>query len=130
VSVATYTAEVQAAIEALVDEFPGTAATPDGNGGAFVSVPELRIGPSWTPSVIILKLQLTYNYPDAAIYPFYAPQELQRTQGAWPGNMARGASFNGESLIQISLRANRWHPATDTAVGAVHQVGKWLREVP
>ncbi len=123
-------AEVAAAIANLCDEFPGTAAVSDGSGGAYVDVPDIGIGPRWTPEVITVRFQISYNYPDAAIYPFFAPAGLRRAEGTWPSNMTEGVPFNGETAIQISLRANRWHPGTDTANGAVHQVRKWLMEVP
>jgi Prokaryotic E2 family E len=113
------------AIQELQADFAVTY-EPTGDGGAIVVVHDLDLGASWQPAVIDLTFQIPYNYPFAAIYPYYAAGGLRRTDGQ--GETAlQPASWRGQPHTQISLRANRWSPQVDTALGAVVQVQDWFR---
>jgi hypothetical protein len=124
---ATMTAEVAAAIDELEEAFGSVKSEPDGEGGAYVTVLELDIGERWLPSVIPLTFQLAFNYPHAAVYPYFAPGDLRRADGgARPGAMQQ-VEWRGSARVQISLRANAWSPAHDSAAGAVAQVRHYLK---
>ncbi|HEV7492460.1 E2/UBC family protein [Baekduia sp.] len=128
---ATTSVAVARAIDELKAEFgaEAVASKPDGDGGAFVRVSDLDFGPQWRVSLAELRFHLPYNYPDAAIYPYYLLSDLERLEGNWPDNVRRGVGFDGGTYIQASLRFNRWNPGIDTAAGAVHEVCEWLRTV-
>jgi hypothetical protein len=103
---------------------------PIGDGGAILTVRDLDIGERWQPTPIDLTFEVAFNYPYAAIYPFYTTSELARADGgAWPSALQHVA-WRGAQRTQVSLRANRWNPQVDTAYGAVMQVTRWFRTVP
>lgn len=123
----TISAPVETAIADLEREYD-VIVEPDGSGGAIVTVSPIDLGPKWLPQSIDLIFATAFNYPFAAIYPFYAEPALSRTDdGAWPSALQR-VSWRGRDVTQISLRANRWNPNVDTAIGAVAQVAHWFRE--
>jgi hypothetical protein len=103
---------------------------PIGDGGAILTIRDLDIGERWRPNPIDLTFEIAFNYPYAAIYPFYTTPELTRTDGGpWPSALQR-VGWRGAQRTQISLRANRWNPQVDTALGAVIQVRQWFVKVP
>ena len=74
-----------AAIVELEAEYESVAWEADGSGGAYVTVAPLVVGPRWEPSEVPITFQVAFNYPFAAIYPFYTTHELNRIDGgAWP----------------------------------------------
>jgi hypothetical protein len=101
-----------------------------GDGGAFVTVQDVDIGPRWNPRHVEIETLIPFNYPFAAIYPFYTQETLQRVDGsAWP-NALQLVEWRGRRVVQISLRANRWDPNVDTARGAIAQVELWFKVAP
>jgi hypothetical protein len=101
-----------------------------GDGGAFVTVQDVDIGPRWNPRHVEIETLIPFNYPFAAIYPFYTQETLQRVDGgAWP-NALQLVERRGRRVVQISLRANRWDPNVDTARGAFAQVELWFKVAP
>jgi hypothetical protein len=126
----TETAELADAVgtaTAELAELFGISVEAKGDGGAIVTVHALEIGEGWSPSSIDLTFEIAFNYPFAAIYPYFTQPDLQPAAGqAWPSALQR-VEWRGAQRTQISLRANRWHPQVDTAVGAVLQVQQWFR---
>ena len=116
---------VSEAIEYLRGMFEVTV-EPSGDGGAIVTVHGLEIGDRWNPSVIDLIFEVAFNYPFAAIYPYFTTPDLNRSDGEQPQALQR-VGWRGVSRTQISRRAARWNPEVDTAAGAVLQVQQWLR---
>jgi hypothetical protein len=127
-SVPELSESVELAIEELRQSFT-LSVTPTGDGGAVVTVHDLPIDERWEPSTIDLLFEIPYNYPHAAIYPYYTTPELNRGDGgAWPTALQR-VSWREAPRTQISLRANRWNANVDTAVGAVLQVRRWFETI-
>ena len=122
------TAVSEPVLQAIADLQADFAVTyePTGDGGAIVDVHDLDLGPSWQPSVVDLTFQIPYNYPFAPIYPYYVQSGLVRADGQGEAAL-QPASWRGLPHTQISLRANRWSPQVDTALGAVAQVQDWFR---
>jgi hypothetical protein len=122
-------AEITDLVRAAIDDLAGVftvRSEPTGDGGAIVTVCGLSVGPTWTPTELDLAFEVAYNYPHAAIYPYYTTETLARADGAErPSALAR-VEWRGVPHTQISLRANRWDPAVDTALGAVVQVQQWF----
>lgn len=120
---------VKRAVAELERDFE-VALEPTGDGGAILTVHGLEIGQRWQPDPIDLTCELAFNYPFAAIYPYYTTPDLVRTDGgAWPSALQR-VEWRGAPRTQISLRSNRWNPQVDTALGAVTQVKRWFNTVP
>jgi hypothetical protein len=122
----TLSSEIGQAIGELEAEFPGVIWEPDGQGGAYVTVPGIELGEQWSPRTADLTFQIAFNYPDAAIYPFYLPAPLERFDGSWPQALQL-VQWRDRNVIQLSLRANRWQPTVDTALGATIQVQDWFQ---
>lgn len=126
---AAVTNPIADAVEELERLFGAVDVEPDDTGGAYVTVREVDLGERWTPRVVPLSFQLAFNYPHAAVYPYYCPAGVARVDGSgWPQAMQLTA-WRGEPVAQISLRANRWSPAHDSAAGAVAQVRRFFQTV-
>lgn len=122
------TEPVERAIRQLETDYPDVEWEPDGEGGAYVEVGPVAIGTRWTPDALSISCQVAFNYPDAAIYPFYATSALQSTIGSWPSALQR-VTWRGRDVIQVSLRTRQWRPEHDTASTAIAMVGHWFRTV-
>ena len=73
---------VTTAVDAVRDHFAGkpVAVISDGAGGAFVTVEDVEVGPSYSPSVTWLGFQISAAYPSADVYPplHRAPRSRRR----------------------------------------------------
>jgi hypothetical protein len=120
---------VAGAIAELEEAFT-VSVEPTGDGGAVVTVHELELGDRWQPGQIDLVFEVAYNYPNAAIYPYFTTPLLNRADGGqFPAALQR-VDWRGAPRTQISLRANRWNPQIDKATGAVLQVQRWFETEP
>jgi Prokaryotic E2 family E len=120
---------VARAISELEEDYV-TDVVQTGDGGAFVTLHDVDIGPHWVPATVDIETLIPFNYPFAAIYPFYTSEALQRVDsGAWPNALQR-VEWRARRVVQISLRANRWDPNVDTARGAIAQVELWFKVTP
>jgi hypothetical protein len=120
---------VSAAIEEIAAEFDGTRSEPDGEGGAFVAVEGIEIGERWAPQVITLEFQLLFNYPFAAIYPYYAPAELRRADGGELPPALQQVGWRERQVTQVSLRSTHWDPRHDSALSKLKQAQHWFHSV-
>jgi hypothetical protein len=127
---ATMTGAIADAVADLQRVFAPVILEPDGEGGAYATLTELDIGDRWSPCIVALSFQLGYNYPHAAVYPYYGPAGITRTDGGPVPAALQQVVWRGEPRTQISLRANRWSPTHDSATGAVAQVLRFFRTVP
>ncbi len=125
-AVATLSETVRAALVQLEEMFE-LVVEPHETGSAIVTVHGIEISSKWSPPVIDLTFEIPFNYPFAAIYPYYTRSELARTHGAANPSALQRVQWRDGVWTQISLRANKWSPQVDTAVGAVLQVQHWLR---
>lgn len=124
----TLASPVEAAIHELEAEYADIEWEPDGEGGAYVSAGPVEFGARWTPEAASVSCQIAFNYPDAAIYPFYTTSALQSTVGLWPSALQR-VNWRGIDVVQISLRIRQWRPEHDTVSTAIAMVRHWFRTV-
>lgn len=123
---AALAADVSDGVHDLEKSFPGQVSSdPDGQGGAYITISEVKLGPHWSLSAAPLSFHLPYNYPAAPPYPFYLPGHVTHTD-PWPAALQQ-ASWREQDVLQVSLRHDNWNPSHDTAVGTVLQVRNWLR---
>lgn len=111
----------------------------DPDGGAFVIVDNVGIGPSFEPTTTWAGFHVTWSYPDADVYPHFidavvkyvgtGPAPNQHADGDLPTPMSRGAVMPGFDLpaIQVSRRSNRRNVATDTALQKLLRVLAFVR---
>jgi hypothetical protein len=119
-------AAIAAAVAELERDFGSVAVEPDGEGGAFVRVEDVDVGEGWVPRLVPIEFQVQYNYPFAAIYPYYTVPEIRRANGSgWPSGLQR-VDWRGRQVAQISLRSPRWQPNIETAASNLAQVRHWF----
>lgn len=126
------TPEVEQAIEEIRTAFAGhrVDVTPEPQGGAYVVVNDLAIGDRYSPPATWVGFLITFQYPNADVYPHFIDAGVRRGDGrahgggfsgptAWPGRAGR--------VIQVSRRSNRWSPAFDTAATKLAKVLEWIK---
>lgn len=124
------TPAVDEAIAELRTAFPdnGIEVSPEAQGGAYVVVHDLFLGPQYVPDRTWVGFLIPYNYPFADVYPHYADSSLARSDGQSLGEgFAQPVPWHERPATQISRRSNRWDPNEDTAVTKLHKVLAWLR---
>lgn len=103
----------------------------DGQGGAFVIVEGLDLGPAFAPSASWIGFAISSMYPRADVYPHFARPDLARSDHAAlttplnPGHTMPG--FN-RPAVMISRRSSRWDPARDTAALKLHRILLWFNQ--
>lgn len=104
------TPSVAMALEDLKKAFPCTTVTvlrEDGNGGAFVTVDGIELGPKFASTVTWFGAQLPASLPYADIYPLFMGGDVKRADGGALGGPLSGLNWEGRQALQISRRNNR-----------------------
>jgi hypothetical protein len=126
------TSEVQAAIQEIAQAFHGyrLESVDDGQGGAFVVLYDVPLAGPYQQTHTWVGFQLTHTYPYADVYPHFVRYDLSRHDGKPLGDGMAIGNFRNQPTIQISRRANRHNPATDTALLKLCKVLRWLNSRP
>jgi hypothetical protein len=120
---------VTEAIAELEREFGELQAEAAGDGGAYVTIDGLDIGPRWEPAVIDVSFLIPFNFPFNYVYPFYTNAVLSRADGNPLPSALQRVVWREREVTQISLRPNRWQPQHETASSLVYLVQLWFREL-
>ena len=118
------------ALEAIRGAFPRhrVAVEPEEQGGAYVTVDDMEIGELYLPSRSWIGFLITFQYPDADVYPHFIDASVQRRDGNPHAEGVSGPTeWRGRASLQLSRRSNRWNPATDTALLKMTKVLEWMR---
>jgi hypothetical protein len=127
------TPEIQVALDELRATFPDSLVTfeESGDGGAWVRIEPVDLGPAYTQSTSWIAFHLPYVYPESDIYPMFVRPDLARFDGqplgdgfAQPVGCGVTGSVQG---TQLSRRTAILEPETNTAVGKVLKVLRWVR---
>jgi hypothetical protein len=129
------TDEVKVALIELSATFTDAVVThvEDGNGGAFVKVSSFAIGSRYNLDETWVGFHLTYQYPEADVYPHFGAPGLALADGAALkaedgfSQTAWGPEGRTEPVTQFSRRSNRWDATRDTAEDKLLRVLEWLR---
>ena len=105
----------------------GVEVEEDGSGGAFVVVTGISLGRPYVQAEIWIGFQITFQYPYADVYPHFTNADLARSNGSEIGEGFGSGSFQGRPAMQISRRANRLNPQTDTAALKLLKVVRWMK---
>jgi hypothetical protein len=126
------TPEVKHAIEEIMGAFEGhrVDAVAEPQGGAYVVVNDLNIGDRYNPALTWFGFLISFQYPNADVYPHFIDGGLKRVDGR-----PHGAGFSGPvtwpgrsgQVLQLSRRSNRWNSAFDTAATKLAKVLEWMR---
>jgi hypothetical protein len=113
-------------VEAEYSEAP-VRVREDGEGGAYVIVEEVDLGPLYHPSKSWIGFRITFQYPYSDTYPHYVCGNLSRVDGRPLGEgTSSNVSFEGRAAVQISRRSNRLDPRAQTALIKLKKVLAWL----
>jgi hypothetical protein len=127
----TVSSPVAVALDELESAFAGSTvdAAPDGNGGAWVRLTEISLGPAWKPTSTWLGFHIANTYPYAGVYPHFIDGGAELARGGLPPAVSAGHAFavGGRPCLQISRQSPRWHPGRDTAATKALSVITWLR---
>jgi hypothetical protein len=99
--------------------------TPDGAGGAFVIVNDVKVGSQYAPATTWLGFQINAAYPASDVYPHYLGV-LARTDGKPLGEAITATIWQNRPALQVSRRSNRWTPGLDNAALKAEKVITWL----
>jgi hypothetical protein len=101
--------EVSSAIEELRRQFSAATVTvrEDGQGGAYVVIEPISLGPNYRPEQTWFGFQIPAQYPYADIYPVFIGGDVVRANGmAFIAPVTRGHQFEGRPAIQVSRRSS------------------------
>jgi hypothetical protein len=101
--------EVAEAIEQLKVAFTGSAVTvtEDGQGGAYVVVEDVDLGPGFEPRTSWMGGHITALYPAADIYPLFIDAGVRRINGrSFEVPITAGHRWRDRPALQVS-RINR-----------------------
>jgi hypothetical protein len=124
--------EVESAIAEIREAFSSLEieTIPEPQGGAYVVVKDLAIGELFIPNTTWIGFLITFQYPDADVYPHFISGELKRANGQpFPAGITGPTTWQNRSALQVSRRSNRWAPGVDTAANKLAKVLTWLRTI-
>jgi hypothetical protein len=117
--------EVSSAIEELKRQFSSSSfeVREDGQGGAYVVVEPVGLGPKHRPANTWMGFQIPAQYPYADIYPVFIGANVVRANGApFTAPVTPGHNFEGRPAIQISRR-------NSAAQGGMQKVGAKILKI-
>lgn len=102
----------------------------DGQGGAYVIVEHVPIGPKYAPASTWLGGHITAQYPYADIYPLFIGADVHRVDGvAFEAPVTAGAKFEQRAALQVSRRNNHTQNYPQTAVSKFLKILHFLAEL-
>ncbi|MCW2993602.1 MAG: hypothetical protein JWQ18_1097 [Conexibacter sp.] len=110
----------------------GVETVETGDGGAYVIVADLDLGPAFVPRSSWIGFTLPYNYPLADVYPHFACPDLATADGTPlptpPLNSGQSMPGFNRPATMVSRRSPRWNPAHDTAALKLMRIIGWFAE--
>jgi len=117
--------EVSSGIEELKRQFNSAsfAVREDGQGGAYVVIDPVLLGPKYRPETTWIGFHIPSQYPYADIYPVFIGGNIVRVDGAaFTPPVTPGHQFEGRPAIQVSRR-------NSAAQGGLQKVGSKILKV-
>lgn len=124
--------EVSAAIEELRRQFAGSSvvARDDGQGGAYVIIEPVTLGPRYLPERTWAGFQIPAQYPYADIYPVFIGAETKRADGRpFSPPITPGRNFEGRPSLQVSRRSRTVQNGLQRATAKVLKVLDFLERI-
>ena len=125
--------EVSTAIEELKRQFSESTFTfrEDGQGGAYVVIESVPLGPRYRPSNTWLGFQIPAQYPYADIYPIFIGADVVRADAVpFSAPVTPGHHFEGKPAIQISRRNGAAGTGLQKATSKLLKVLDFLDKLP
>lgn len=124
--------EVSAGLDDLKRQFSTAsfAVREDGQGGAYVIIEPVTLGPRFVPSSTWVGFQIPPQYPYADIYPVFIAAEVRRADGIpFVPPVTPGPNFEGRPSIQISRRNSAAQNGLQKAPAKVLKVLDFLEKL-
>lgn len=124
--------EVSTAIEELKSQFSEASLSlrEDDQGGAYVLLEGVRLGPKFRPEATWVGFQIPAQYPYADIYPIFLGGDVSRADGvAFQAPVTLGHCFEGRPAIQVSRRSAAAQGGTQKATAKVLKVLDFLEKL-
>ncbi len=126
--------DVERAVAEIRAAYPDTTVTvrEDGDGGAYVIVEAVNLGPKYHPETSWIGFRITFQYPSADTYPHFVRGDLARADEKpfGDGMSLLPTPFEGRAAVQVSRRSNHLDPRTETALIKLQKVLAWVRSRP
>lgn len=125
--------EVSAGIEELKRQFGASsfAVREDGQGGAYVVMEPVTLGPKYKPAATWLGFQISAQYPYADIYPVFIGADVARADGvAFVAPVTPGHQFEGRPAIQVSRRNSAAQSGLQKVPAKILKVLDFLEKLP
>jgi len=125
--------EVSAGIEELKRQFSAStfAFREDGQGGAYVVMEPVVLGPKYRPEVTWVGFQIPAQYPYADIYPVFIGGNVVRADGMpFATPVTPGHHFEGRPAIQVSRRNSAAQSGMQKGVAKILKVLDFLEKLP
>lgn len=125
--------EVAAGIEELKRQFSTSsfAVREDGQGGAYVVMEPVTIGPKYRPAATWVGFQIPAQYPYADIYPVFIGGDVVRADGvAFVAPVTPGHHFEGRPAIQISRRNSAAQSGLQKVPAKILKILDFLEKLP
>jgi len=125
--------EVSTGIEELKRQFSGSSFTvrDDGQGGAYVVIEPVSLGPRYRPEHTWIGFQIPAQYPYADIYPVFVGAEIRRVDGiAFAAPVTPGHNFEGRAAIQVSRRSGAAQNGLQRVTAKILKVLDFLEKLP
>ncbi len=126
-------AEVASGIEELKRQFSAASFTirEDGQGGAYVVMEPVTLGPRYRPSETWVGFQIPPQYPYADIYPVFIRGDVVRADGvAFREPVRGGHNFEGRSAIEVSRRNGAAQNGLQKVPAKILKVLDFLEKLP
>jgi hypothetical protein len=125
--------EVSSGIEELKRQFGGSSLTvrEDGQGGAYVLMEPVILGPKFRPASTWVGFQIPAQYPYADIYPVFIGAEVARADGAgFTAPVTPGHHFEGRPAIQVSRRNSAAQSGMQKVSAKILKILDFLERLP
>lgn len=125
--------EVSTAIEELKRQFNTSAFTvrDDGQGGAYVVMEPVSVGPRYQPEQTWVGFQIPAQYPYADIYPVFVGAELRRADHVpFVAPVTPGHYFEGRAAIQVSRRSGAAQNGGQKVTAKILKILDFLEKLP
>lgn len=125
--------EVSTGIEELKRQFSASsfAVRDDGQGGAYVVIEPVPLGPRYRPEQSWIGFQIPAQYPYADIYPVFVGAEIRRVDGnAFVAPVTPGHTFEGRAAIQVSRRSGAAQDGLQKVTAKILKVLDFLEKLP
>lgn len=125
--------EVSTAIDELQRQFSSSMvkASEDGQGGAYVFVEPVSLGPRFKPDSTWIGFQIPAQYPYADIYPVFIGSDVTRVDGTgFVAPVTAGHNFQSRPAIQVSRRNGAAQSGLQKATTKVLKVLDFLEHLP